>query len=87
MTNSIHTPGPWHLASAEHNRVKLINDGNGDAVGEYVDCRKASDARLIAAAPELLETLCSIYESGLVAKTDPLVHDFIADLIAKARGE
>jgi len=54
-----HTPGPWTLATAHDARVILVNDRNGNAVGElvYSDTRNPADARLIAAAPDLLAAL------------------------------
>ena len=48
----------WTIADGESPRVYLINDGR-DAVGEIVfaETRRPEDARLIAAAPELLAAL------------------------------
>ncbi len=48
----------WTIADGESPRVYLINDGR-DAVGEivYTDTRRPEDARLIAAAPDLLAAL------------------------------
>lgn len=48
----------WTIAAGESPRVYLINDGR-DAVGEivYTDTRRPEDARLIAAAPDLLAAL------------------------------
>jgi hypothetical protein len=53
---STHTPGPWILEQGVSSNVVLIDSKitNG-AVGEIVDCRNSADARLIAAAPDLLE--------------------------------
>jgi hypothetical protein len=59
-----HTPGPWILDLGVSSNVVLIdsNATNG-AVGEIVDCRNRADARLIAAAPELLEALVELSKS------------------------
>ena len=48
----------WTIAEGESTRVYLINKGR-DAVGEivYADTRRPEDARLIAAAPDLLAAL------------------------------
>ena len=56
-----HTPGPWTIADGESRRVYLINHGR-DAVGEtvYTETRNPADARLIAAAPDLLAALKGI---------------------------
>jgi hypothetical protein len=76
----MHTPAPWTLAAGHRSRVLLINDSRGHAVGEYVDTRNPADAHLIAAAPDLLDALCTalpfvedhegsnIYKAGAVAK-------------------
>ena len=70
----------WTIAAGESSRVYLINDGR-DAVGEIVftDTRRPEDARLIAAAPDLLDALylalpfvedhegSEIYKPGAVA--------------------
>jgi hypothetical protein len=54
-----HTPAPWTLNPARSTRVDLIDNSKGEAIGEivWVDVRKPADARLIAAAPEMLNTL------------------------------
>ena len=54
-----HTPGPWAIANGHDARVYLIDDARGHAVGElvYADARKPADARLIAAAPQMLRAL------------------------------
>lgn len=54
-----HTPAPWTLNPARSTRVDLIDNPKGEAIGEivWVDVRNPADARLIVAAPELLEAL------------------------------
>ncbi len=54
-----HTPGPWRISDARSTKVVLIDDAKGQAVGELVwaDVRNPADARLIAAAPDLLDAL------------------------------
>lgn len=49
----------WKIEAGNSNRVYLINDRKGYAVGEivYTDTRRPEDARLIAAAPDLVEAL------------------------------
>lgn len=60
-----HTPGPWTLNPARSTRVDLIDNPKGEAVGEvvWVDVRNPADARLIVAAPELLEALKAFVET------------------------
>jgi hypothetical protein len=76
----MYSPAPWKIEAAHSSRVLLINDAKGYAVGEIVDTRNPENARLIAAAPDLLEALCTalpfvedhegsdIYKSGTVAR-------------------
>ena len=52
-----HTPAPWKIDGAHSTRVLLINDAKGYAIGEIVDTRNPANAKLIAAAPDLLEAL------------------------------
>jgi hypothetical protein len=75
-----HTPAPWKIDGAHSTRVLLINDAKGYAIGEIVDTRNPANAKLIAAAPDLLEALLTalpfvedhegsdIYKSGAVAR-------------------
>lgn len=76
----MYSPAPWKIDAAHSSRVLLINDAKGYAVGEIVDTRNPENARLIAAAPDLLEALCTalpfvedhedgdIYKRGTVAR-------------------
>ena len=52
-----HTPAPWHLSEARSTKVDLIDNSKGEAIGEivWVDTRNPADAKLIVAAPDLLE--------------------------------
>jgi hypothetical protein len=52
-----YTPAPWHLSDARSTKVDLIDDSKNHAIGEivWVDTRNPADAKLIAAAPDLLE--------------------------------
>lgn len=71
----------WTLNPARSTRVDLIDNAKGEAVGEivWVDVRNPADARLIVAAPELLDALLKalpfvedhegsdVYKAGAVA--------------------
>ena len=67
MTDTQHTPGPWHICevSAGLNRSPLIRDAQGMALAEAFrpnnsqasHINRDANARLIAAAPELLAAL------------------------------
>lgn len=62
MNNSKHAPGPWSI-DTEYNTI--IDVDESDVVQLYpedVSDEAAANARLIAAAPELLEALKSLNE-------------------------
>lgn len=93
-----HTPGPWRQHKSQG---KLYASVRGPCNELVADCGSRSDllaqanARLIAAAPELLETLISLrftvktaVESGLVkfdVNDNPLTQ--LEAAIATAKGE
>ena len=59
-----HTPGPWTTAFMGHSKVHMIYGADGDDVASIYDFTRQrkrkehlANARLIAAAPELLEAL------------------------------
>ena len=55
----MHTPGPWSFKDGFVLAVGPVNDPEGDAVAHIVDhpLEAFDNARLIAAAPVLLEAL------------------------------
>ena len=55
----MHTPGPWSFKDGFVLAVGPVNDPEGDAVAHIVDhpLEAFDNARLIAAAPDLLEAL------------------------------
>ena len=101
---SKHTPGPWHVTAGHRSiRPSFISPGEngGFAICEmYADGRDfTANARLIAAAPELLEALeeavacgmvpvSSVHEGGAVGYSRQVkCADMIRAAIAKARGQ
>jgi hypothetical protein len=91
----MHTPAPWLLSDARSTKVDLINSEKGHAIGEivWVDVRNPSDAKLIAAAPDLLEALkiCESNIALLLWSAHPKVYsmwlDVVRSAIDKAIGE
>lgn len=92
-----HTPGPWKVYNGSlvghSDRIVIKNEDSFDWVcsmqcsniPEYND-----NARLIAAAPELLEALKGIIEIGKRDTTNPKYDGYFAEAkraIAKAEGK
>jgi hypothetical protein len=77
----------WTIAAGESPRVYLINDGR-DAVGEivYTDTRRPEDARLIAAAPDLLAALRDLLDACPETYDNRHERTAAEDAIAKAEG-
>ena len=99
-----HTPAPWEIRDKNCNpyiekdgyeicqlfRTAFLNDDYTEDI-EFENAQ--ANARLIAAAPELLEALDSLYASLMfndVLKTHPKVNEAMImanSAIAKAKGE
>jgi hypothetical protein len=79
------TPGPWYWVTD-----KIVTSKAGQDWESYIvaDAQIAEDARLIAAAPDLLEACERIYEvirwSASIDDTDKIV---LRIAIAKAKGD
>lgn len=97
MSEIKHTPGPWG-----HSFISALSGVNGwrilDATGDFVgivegpvdDIGRNSNARLIAAAPELLEALkhlVSVANPHLRDETELLALGIADFAIAKAEGQ
>ena len=82
MTALKHTPGPWQ-AHHDHGWLVVESD-NGDLYVKIekgsAACKHMANARLIAAAPVLLQALRSIAEES----TDPGAVECAKEAIAKA---
>jgi hypothetical protein len=83
-----HTPGPWHLTpgSARRDGKASITDQNWERVALVEDATE-TDARLIAAAPELLEALQYIVGWNPDDWSAETARDRARAAIAKAEGE
>ena len=79
------TPGPWRIGDAGHT---VFGPSNGQPSPETVaNVRARTNARLIAAAPELLEAprlLLDLTDSGEQPSDD--LREHIVGIIAKAEG-
>ncbi|HHR6244938.1 TPA: hypothetical protein ACS73G_003713 [Providencia alcalifaciens] len=80
-----HTPAPWHLRDGVIKNSLLIDD-NHNVVAYFLTEIKEEDARLISAAPELLETLIEVVEMQSKNYGNGMVtHMQLANLAKKAK--
>ena len=75
-TNDPHTPGPWRIGTAPPNGEQAIGTIRGMMVavattGVGMENETLANARLIAAAPEMLQALRSIAAITTCADQDP----------------
>jgi hypothetical protein len=83
-----HTPGPWKQSCESIDPDWHIVTTQGGAVVANVFAPQSANARLIAAAPDLLEALVNLYgiavDEGIVGDNTTL--EAARTAIAKARG-
>ena len=90
--NTKHTPEPWNVGEGPHKRNREVFDGNGFLVADCRTCCKEpetekANARLIAAAPDMLEALRELLADPYLS--DPINADRMTcarAAIAKAEG-
>jgi hypothetical protein len=87
MSSKHHTPGPWFLRLSLHNVTgATITTQSGSVIAT---ARNQDDARLIAAAPDLLtalEFVAKLMHSDTTTK-GKADYSVVRDAIAAARGE
>ena len=86
-TKAQHTPGPWtHKATAGNHDFSIYPESTGRDVALVRDYNE-SNARLIAAAPELLEALkeCITYEGAMAEKSHAYAMRRLASITEIAR--
>ena len=97
---SKHTPGPWTQGTSRAGKECVWLNGRTEpdhGMGPehtWIDCCTEANARLIAAAPDLLEALQSAeramsnkHFAAEVLAHDSIVREMIRAAIAKATGE
>jgi hypothetical protein len=87
MSERSHTPGPWKISSWTGN----ITTADGlHVAGLDIESTRFPDAKLMAAAPEMLEALESI-RAQLILEYSPYVYqvnfNYIDEAIQKATNE
>lgn len=102
MSAAKHTPGPWHYRTIDES-IGGVDDADGNAIGQSFQLagdikgqRRIANARLMAAAPELLAAMPTIgHPAGALLKlvahyadgtTQTISGDVVTDAIAKATG-
>lgn len=83
MNEMKHTPGPWHVGDSGPFLICTLTQKVKVYADEMVHTDATTDARLIAAAPELLEACRMIADSGM----RNAAYDACVAAIAKATGE
>ncbi|MFU5563164.1 hypothetical protein ACM7V5_19615 [Pseudomonas aeruginosa] len=82
-----HTPGPWHVGGPNKCTIydkhgqRLANSFEGVMATQRTDSECEANARLIVAAPELLEALVALVECE---QTTPELWETVRAAIAKA---
>ena len=81
-----HTSGPWRISLDSRTGANIISDKEGEIVArinKLTDSRKLEyDARLISAAPVMLEALQAVSDS--MRGSDSLLAQQVRDAIRKA---
>ncbi len=94
MSNAKHTPGPWHTGIGKAGRIIYAADGfavadatvfHGRHQGDGPSTTEVENARLIAAAPELLAALEAITNESVCLKA--AIVEQARAAITKAKGE
>lgn len=82
-----HTPGPWSLTPTQSGRAGIVWRGaEGNNKHQHVEVFPIEDARLIAAAPEMLDALWQVY--SMINNGYPgMAMEAIKQIIAKAEGK
>ena len=87
---SKHTPGPWDMDEGDYGIYQIeTSDQIAEVFSHHPDEELKANARLIAAAPELLEALRELleYDGGAFCVCDdPYAMDRARAAIAKAEG-
>lgn len=82
---SKHTPGPWRTLPCPHGGLIVVRGAAGGHMQSHVQIVPEADARLFAAAPELLEA-CKDVLNFLNVNREPMMVNRLRALIAKAGG-
>jgi len=88
-----HTPGPWVVDPAVRQGFTVYAPKEGfivgtqDEEGRYGAIESEANARLIAAAPDLLDALLMVLDDPNALDGRPRTYEYVHAAIAKATGE
>ena len=86
-----HTPGPWWLARAHPSEGTFaVGAGNSElalVLATTDDTTAKANARLIAAAPDLLQACRDMLQVGMSVRPDSVIWAELRAAIARATGE
>ena len=93
-TNATHTPGPWqsmHAGNANDEHARTIRSYGGawiaDVLRQGTEADRAANARLIAAAPDLLAALQHVFDAAEDGgDMNDIDWDMLRAAIARAEG-
>ena len=85
-----HTPGPWKIVDAWNDY--MVEGQNGEEIiwqdGPHdTPTINEANARLIAAAPDLLDALVMVLDDPNALDGRPRTYEIVCAAIAKAKGE
>lgn len=88
ITKTNHTPGPWHVGYSHNQEKSIFNESSSACVCivEPLLNQKETEAnaKLIAAAPELLEILQNIMEYAEITDLPKSIKSFLIGETAEA---
>jgi hypothetical protein len=87
MMTTNHTPGPWRCTQAARANAQILIEAvdGSEVCRQPADAEGRANARLIAAAPDLLAALQSIYDA--CDQSDVYFSNIARTAIARAKGE
>lgn len=81
-----HTPGPWYVVPVIEAGRRIFNVFKKEGRFAHIaECKKEEDARLIAAAPQLLEVVAALVHAAEYGPRDPSPLDENSPLMDAAR--
>ena len=90
MAAEKHTQGPWHLNQRKDSEGEHLQISNSDSLDTVCTLENGANAKLIAAAPEMLEVLercIEAFRGAMRGSKNDALRTEVEQLIKKARGE